>query len=423
MKRFFKRIIYLALLTAAAVAAAVYFYRNRIHPWLVSWGATEQERSQAMPGDELVRDANFATTRAVTIAASPDEVWPWLVQLGQGRGGFYSYDLLENLVGLDINSTMRIEPELQQLSIGDVIAVEPEGSGFQVQEMKPNEMLLLTLDGSGKGPVADHFRQVNAASSWVFTLTPLENNRTRLVVRWRARYPTKGSQDPTSTAVGVALEPIEFVMERKMLQGIRERAEIRTRRSVIDEYLPEFDYSEIRTVEVAASAGAVYTAAKALTGHDISGVAGSLLDSSGLPNQLQDAKTTVKAAMDQPLLEILYDKALIPLAEQPDKEIVVGVIGEFWEGGTGSWPTIESPEAYVAFDDPAYGKAAVNLLIQPGREPGNVLLSSEMRFQVQDLSKREQFGQIWPVISIGSGFVRQQWLKAIKRRAESNEDV
>ena len=205
-----------------------------------------------------------------------------------------------------------------------------------------------------------------------------------------------------------------------MLQGIRERAEIRTRKSRIDEYLAEFDFSEIRTIEVDASAEEVYAATKALTGNDISGIAGKVSPINGLPEKLRDAEDQIKEAMDLPLLDILFEKAVVRLVDLPGQEIVFGIVGEFWEDGSGHWPDIESPEEYQAFDDPSFGKVAVNLMIQPGRESESVLLSSELRTSVPDASKREQFSQYWPVVSVGSGFVRQQWLKAIKRRAESS---
>ncbi len=422
MKRFIRRIIALALLTGALLGAGVVIYRRRIQPWLKGWGSTEEERIRSMPGDELVANANFETTRAVTIAAPPKDVWPWLVQIGQGRGGFYSYDLLENLVGLDMQSATKIDPSLQQLSIGDVIAVEPEGSGFKVLSLESNESMLLTLDGSGSGPIAEHFRDLNAASSWSFELTPLEQNRTRLVVRWRARYPRVNSQDPAASAIGVALEPVEFVMERKMLQGIRERAEIRSRNSAIDEFLPDFDYSEIRTADAKADRASVYAAAKQLTGHDLGGVLGSLLRSSNVPEKLEEIEIDINEALDTPILNILYEHAVVPLAEEHNREIVFGIVAELGKDASGDWPKPESPDAFRAFDDPKFGKLAVNILLQPGREPNEVLISSELRVHISDAGRKAEFGQYWPVVSFAAGLIQQQWLRAIVKRAEQGAD-
>ncbi|MBK8050973.1 MAG: hypothetical protein IPK16_30070 [Anaerolineales bacterium] len=152
-------------------------------------------------------------------------MWAWLVQIGQGRGGFYSYDLLENLSGLKIHSTHRIEARLQQLTPGDVIAVEPGGSGYTVVAVEPGRLLLLQLDGQGPGEMGAQFRVADAASTWAFTLQPQTGGRTRLIARWRARYPGPKSHSRLAFFIGIFLEPIQFFMERKMLLGIRQRAE------------------------------------------------------------------------------------------------------------------------------------------------------------------------------------------------------
>jgi hypothetical protein len=177
-----------------------------------------------MPGDDLVEDANFQTTRAIDIDAPLEAVWPWLAQIGQGRGGFYSYDLLENLMGLEIHSADRIIPELQDLQVGDAIPIEPEeGGGFTVAEIAPNRHLVLFMDGTGDTEVDRVFRQANAASTWTFMLNEPEPERTRFVVRFRARWDLLRS--PASFLIGLVLDPIEFIMERKMMRGIKERAE------------------------------------------------------------------------------------------------------------------------------------------------------------------------------------------------------
>jgi hypothetical protein len=176
-----------------------------------------------MPGDDLVKDANFQTTRALDIDAPLQAVWPWLAQIGQGRGGFYSYDLLENLVGLDIHSADRILPEFQDLRVGDAIPIEPEGGGYTVAEIAPNRHLVLFTAGTGDSEVDRVFRQTNASSTWTFLLKEPEPERTRFVVRWQARWDLLRS--PASFLIGLVLDPIEFIMERKMMRGIKERAE------------------------------------------------------------------------------------------------------------------------------------------------------------------------------------------------------
>ena len=225
MNRFMKSIIALFAAVAALILAIVYAYQKLFRPWHVRWGASDEEVERVMPGDELVANANLQTTRALTIAAPPERVWPWLVQLGQGRGGFYSYDLLENAMGLDIRSANQILLEHQHLAVGDIIPLEPEGDEYRVSVVEPERLLLLYIDGEGEGTMAEHFRKTDPASTWAFVLEPLPDERTRLIARWHARYPTSDSGDSMAAMIEPTLEPAEFIMERKMLLGIREVAE------------------------------------------------------------------------------------------------------------------------------------------------------------------------------------------------------
>lgn len=208
---------------AAAGAAAFSAYMLVVRPWHRRWGATDEEVERPLPGDELVSEANFQTTRAIDIEAPPEQVWPWLVQIGQGRGGFYSYDVLENAMGLDIHSADRIVAEYQDLTVGDEIAIAPEGGGFTVAAIEPQHHLLLEAQGAGDSEIDEVFRQADAASTWLFLLEARNDDRTRLIVRWRARWDLTKSF--ASFLMGVVLDPIEFVMEQKMMQGIKERAE------------------------------------------------------------------------------------------------------------------------------------------------------------------------------------------------------
>ena len=208
---------------AAGGAVGVAAYMLAVRPWHRRWGATDEEAVGRMPGDDLVEDANFETTRAIEIAAPVEAVWPWLVQIGQGRAGFYSYDLLENMMGLDIRSARQIQPQFQDLKVGDTIPLEPEGGGYTVAELEPNHHLVLLTEGAGESELDKVFRQANAASTWTFLLRELEGERTRLIVRWRARWKLSGSS--MSFLIGLMLDPIEFLMEQRMMRGIKERAE------------------------------------------------------------------------------------------------------------------------------------------------------------------------------------------------------
>ncbi|UCD99659.1 MAG: hypothetical protein JSV42_02705 [Chloroflexota bacterium] len=178
--------------------------------WYSSWGATEQEETMTLPGDDIVLEPELTSTRAITIQAPRSSVWPWLVQMGQGRGGLYSYERLENLVGCDMQNADRIIPEYQQLEIGDKVRLVPEGKDlyFDVAHIEPGHAIIL----SGDTP----------PTTWAFILKSYEHDSTRLLVRWRQDYePTFGN------IVGwrYVTDPITFIMERKLLQGIKVRAE------------------------------------------------------------------------------------------------------------------------------------------------------------------------------------------------------
>lgn len=160
-----------------------------------------------LPGDDLVPEPTFAATRAITIDARPDEVWPWIVQIGYGRAGFYSYDALDNL-GHGRSAEM-IEPELQDLSVGDPIPMAPvvnEETAFRVRAIEPGRWMVWE----------------KPSSSWVWSLHPQEGGTTRLVTRVRLRY---RFTRPTVLADLILMELGDFPMMRRELLGIRRRAE------------------------------------------------------------------------------------------------------------------------------------------------------------------------------------------------------
>jgi hypothetical protein len=187
-----------------------------------SWGATAAEVAAAMPGDELVPRPRMGYTRAITIAAPRKIVWSWLVQIGQGRGGLYSFDGLENLARCDIHSTDRIHPELQTLGAGDLIRLgAPEGYPcFRVASLQPDEFLvLMAADPTPPHEVASA-DSPGGVATWQWQLRAVAEGRgTRLLVRQRLTYPD------TMRVMWHVVEPISFVMERQMLRGIKQRAE------------------------------------------------------------------------------------------------------------------------------------------------------------------------------------------------------
>ena len=178
--------------------------------WYCKWGATETEISMSLPGDEFVPTPVLVSTRAITIQTPASAVWPWLVQMGQGRGGLYSYERLENLVGCEMVNSDQIIPEYQQLTVGDKVRLVPEGREpyFVVSALEPGRAIILGGD--------------DPSTTWAFILIPINDLSTRLIARWRQDY----EQTP-GNVIGwrVFTDPITFVMERKLLQGVKLRAE------------------------------------------------------------------------------------------------------------------------------------------------------------------------------------------------------
>jgi hypothetical protein len=202
--------------------AAASAYALVLRPWLLRWGASPDEASQPLPGDGLIPHPILETTRAITIHAAAADIWPWLVQIGQGRGGFYSYDALENLLGMDIHNAGRILPEYQALKIGDVVPFW-QGAGVKVIALEPERCLALAgrlNEGEATGCGQP---QAAVGGSWVFALQKKDSRTTRLVVRSRvASFPPYWL---SLLFMRLLLEPAHFIMERRMLIGIKERVE------------------------------------------------------------------------------------------------------------------------------------------------------------------------------------------------------
>jgi hypothetical protein len=210
MKRTLSRLATLAagLVVLALVAGAAYQFAGR--PWMDRWGATDAEIGATLPGDELVARPLAVVNRAVTIHATPEEIYPWLVQMGAGRGGMYSYTGIETyLLNCPLVNAESIHPEWQDLKVGDEVKMCPHEPGpppYLVAALEPNRAMVLGHKNA----------QGAWEETWQFVITPQPDGTSRLVVRDR------------TTAVGGFWEVIHpgiFIMERGMLLGIKERAE------------------------------------------------------------------------------------------------------------------------------------------------------------------------------------------------------
>lgn len=210
-------------LAPVALIAAVVAVINRLllRPWHERWGATDEEVEAGLPGDELVADPALQITRAVTIDAPPEQVWPWIVQLGADRGGFYSYDWLENLFGLRIHNADRIVPEWQTTAVGDLVTAEFTGSsGWYVMDLRPNDVLVLKLANVDAERPVERDEGMRWEFVWIFAVRPGPGGTTRLLIRERTGF------DSIFTRWLMApVGPISFVMTRRTLLGIKSRAE------------------------------------------------------------------------------------------------------------------------------------------------------------------------------------------------------
>jgi hypothetical protein len=202
---------YVAGVGAIAVAAATYILFAR--PWHLRWGASAHECDASLPGDDLIVRPDLTATRAITVRASAGQVWPWIAQLGQGRGGFYSYDFLENLAGCDIHSADRVVPRWQDIKIGDKVKLAP-AVGLDVAALQPGRSLVLR----GGVPMGNASPPYDFTWAWVLRDEP--GGTSRLLVRERYAYTR-----PWARFIVEPAEAVSFVMTQKMLRGIRDRAE------------------------------------------------------------------------------------------------------------------------------------------------------------------------------------------------------
>jgi hypothetical protein len=195
------------------VLLLIVIYWLAIHPWIVNYGSTEAERQMVLPGDELRTAGSGYHTQAVTINAPPEVIWPWLVQVGQDRAGFYSYTWLENLMGVDIHNTDEIRPEWQQLAVGDLawrmmpadyLGGVGKDSARKVLLIEPRHVLVLEMWGTYAIVPVNEAASGNAVAS-------------RLIVR--------GEALPASILSTMLIDPMVYTMGKRMLLGIQARAE------------------------------------------------------------------------------------------------------------------------------------------------------------------------------------------------------
>jgi len=193
------------LIIAATLVAGAVVYRRFLRAPILTWGATPDEASRRLPGDELLEEADGVATRAISIDAPPSAVWPWVAQMGPSpRGGAYTYDWIENLLGLNMHSADRVLPEFQDPQVGDGFGYGPNQMSFMLVEP---EHVLATQSADGNWV-------------WTFVIEPASDGTSRLISRNRFRLPRLKDR------IGMLpMEPASLLMERKMLIGIKQRSE------------------------------------------------------------------------------------------------------------------------------------------------------------------------------------------------------
>ena len=204
-----------AAVAGIGAVAGVAAYTLVVRKWHNRWGATDEEIAMELPGDDIVDRPNMNSTRAITVNAAPEDIWPWLVQMGKGRGGLYSYDWLDIAFHyLDRPSSEEILPEFQHLDVGDLIPMgcnDTTSDDFYVHVVEPNRALVI---GANEGTMRDKV-------SWAIVLEPIEHNKTRLIMRVRG--------DVEMNAKGIVLyalmDPAAFIMLRKQMLNLKRLAE------------------------------------------------------------------------------------------------------------------------------------------------------------------------------------------------------
>lgn len=192
---------------AVAGAGALAAYVWGIRPWHLRWGATDEEVQAHLIGDGLAPSPKLRATHAITVNAPAADVWPWLLQMGQTRGGFYSYTWLENIVGCHMRNADEVVPEWQELKVGDKVWLHPKAPPVEVAAIEPGRAIVLKGWGA-------------------FVLQPIDEKTSRLIIRSQGDYnPDLKNPILNFFLWRVVFEPAHFIMERKMLLGIKARAE------------------------------------------------------------------------------------------------------------------------------------------------------------------------------------------------------
>lgn len=214
------------LLVTLAAAGAAATYHFLIRPRVLRRGATEEEVMRVLPGDEMAPPGSSRSTMATTIHATSEEIWPWLVQVGWSRGAFYSYDRIENLIGMDTHNADRVHPEWQGLKVGDTMWMSHPRLKYlfpetQVVTIDPNRALVFAIYGRPEGTDAP------PSGTWSFVLERMDETSTRLISRLQLNPPPLLGK----LIIYAFMEPAHFIMQSGMFRGLKARIQSEKRSS------------------------------------------------------------------------------------------------------------------------------------------------------------------------------------------------
>ena len=405
---------------ASAVGAAGLVAASAAYTWMLRprgnrWGATDEEVAREMPGDDIVTEPDFVATRAVTIHAPPEQVWPWIVQLGSGRAGWYTWDHVDNA---GVPSAAHIIPELQHLAAGDLVPmVANEETGVWVQAMEPERWMIWwgsierprNDDGTARRMPDDTTEK--GAYTWTWELRQVGPRTTRLITRLRGTYPTLRSGKVPYVLLASVADP---VMMRKCMLGIKARAEgsLGRRRAspdpLLDRFLPEFDIVEHHETTVEADVRATWDVVKHL---DLFG--------SRLVRAIFRGREILLGG-DSPDGEqhaYIADASTIgwgELAQLPGRQIVFGAVTRPWEAN----PVFHAlaPEQFAAFDEPGWVKIAWTLRVEPIGDAATCF-ATQTRVLATDRVSRSKFRRYWRMVSPGVRIIRRETLRLVRREA------
>lgn len=397
-------------IAAAAGAAAVYV--KFVRPWYLRWGASDQELRRVLPGDALVHKPRINYTRAITIQTPVEQVWQWVIQIGQNRGGLYSYEWLENLVGSNIHNAEYVMPRYQNPEVGDYITLYPNGPAYGIAELSAPRSLVLQTVNFDTGEFTESVAHDGIHGTWSFTLERRVDNTTRLIVRARLDYEPSL---PAKVLWGL-IEPINFVMERKMLQGIKERAEShRIPDTLLDNVMPEYEFRGLESTVIHATPQRIMESFSELKGSDMP-LAELLGEIRYAPAMLN--KQPANKELSETFTEAIKKMGFVTLAEEPN-QVVIGAVAKFHELGDQQFVHVQDAEEFRRFLHADYQKLAISLRIREDEQAGGCRVTLEHRTHAMSEQSRKLFALYWIAIKPGGGFVTRQLLRAVKRHAEA----